>query len=118
MLEQARELEAILKRRAVNIDEDDGDDNFAGEFWKFIDLDELESWRIKLNPMTASTHFVHRFKNMPTFFPISHDKLIREVLFKNGSTVLVHCETRGDELYIFTICVEYSKSPFYLRRFL
>jgi hypothetical protein len=113
-----RRLEAILKRKVVNIDKDDGDDNSADKFWEFIDLDKLESWSIKIDPMTTFTHFVHKLKNVSTFFPISHDELVREVLFKNGSTVLVHCEMRGDKPYKFTIYVEYSKSPFHLPTFL
>jgi hypothetical protein len=40
------------------------------------------------------------------------------VLFENGSIVLVHCEIRGDVLYMFTLCVKYFKSPFHLLTFL
>jgi hypothetical protein len=107
-----------LKGRAVSIEEDDGDDNSNCEFWEFIDPDELESLIKKMYSMTSSTHFVHKFRNIPTFFPIFYDELVKKVLINGGSTVLIHCETRGDEPYMFTICIEYSKSPFHLPTFL
>ena len=118
MLEQVRRPEALLKRKVVNIDKDNRDDNFVDKFWEFINVDKLELWSIKIDPMTTLTHFVHKFKNVSIFFPISYDKFIREVLFKNGSTILVHYEMRADKPYKFTIYVEYSKSPFHLPTFL
>jgi hypothetical protein len=78
MLEQVKKLEAILKRRAINLDKDNGDDNSASKFWEFIKPDELELWSIKLDPMTTLTHFVQKFKNMPAFFLISHDELVKK----------------------------------------
>ena len=63
-------------------------------------------------------HFVHKFKNSPVFLPISHDELIKDVLYERPRIVLVHCMTINEDPYMFTICIEYSKSPFDLTVFL
>jgi hypothetical protein len=64
--------------------------------------------------MTTSTHFVHKFKNSTVFLFILYNELIREVLCKSGGKVLIHCETRADKPYLFTLCIEYNKSTFHL----
>jgi hypothetical protein len=38
MTEQVRRLQAFFKRKEVNLDKNDGDDNSFGEYWKFINL--------------------------------------------------------------------------------
>jgi hypothetical protein len=114
MVEQVRRLEAIFKRRVGNINDDDGDDNSFGEYWEFIEPDKVESWSIKLNPMTASIYFIHKFKNPIVFLSILYDELVKEVLFENCGIILILCETRANEPYIFILCVEYCKSPFHL----
>ena len=71
-----------------------------------------------LNPITGWIHFVHKFKNSPVFLPILHDERIKDVLFEKPDTELVHCMTIDEDPYMFTICIEYSKSPFDLIEFL
>jgi hypothetical protein len=43
-----------------------------------------------------------------------HDELVKKVLLKNDGTIFIHCETRAKEPYMFTLCIEYYKSPFHL----
>ena len=68
--------------------------------------------------MTWWTHFVHKFKNSTAFLPISHNKRIKDIFFERLGIVLVHYMTTYEKAYMFTICVEYSKSPFDLTVFL
>lgn len=42
-MEQVRRLEAIHKRKVINLDEGDGNDNSFGKYWEYIELDEFES---------------------------------------------------------------------------
>jgi hypothetical protein len=118
MAEQIRRLEAFFKRRPNTPDEDGGDDNTYGEYWEFQDPDEVEKWSMVLDPMTGWAHFVHKFKTSPVFLPISNEEQIKDVLHEKPDTVLVHCVTIAEEPYMFTICIDYSKSPFDLPEFL
>ena len=68
--------------------------------------------------MTGWAHFVHKFKNSPVFLPILLNKHIKDVFFERPDIVLVYCVTIDEEPYMFTICIEYSKSPFDLTEFL
>jgi hypothetical protein len=68
--------------------------------------------------MIGRSHFVHKFKNSTVFLPISYNERAKDVLFERPGTVLIHCVTTTEEPYMFTICVEYSKSPFDLIVFL
>jgi hypothetical protein len=43
MVEQVRRLKALFKHWKVNPDKDDGDDNSYGEYWEFIESNELEA---------------------------------------------------------------------------
>jgi hypothetical protein len=105
-MEQVKRLEAFFKWRVVSIDEDNGDDNTFGKYWEFIDPDKLECWSIKLDLVTTSTHFVHKFKNSTIFLTISHNELLTEMLCKSSGNILIHYETRADEPYLFILCVE------------
>ena len=78
----------------------------------------MEKWSIALNPVTRWAHLIHKFKNSPVFLPILHNKHIKDVFFEHLDTVLVHCMTIDEEPYMFTICIEYSESPFDLTEFL
>jgi hypothetical protein len=118
MDEQIQKLEAIFKRRENCPDEDDGDDNTFGEYWEFQEPDQVEFWSQELDPMIGRSHFVHKFKNSTVFLPISYNERAKDVLFERPGTVLIHCVTTTEEPYMFTICVEYSKSPFDLIVFL
>ena len=68
--------------------------------------------------MMGWAHFVHKFKTSSVFLPVSHNKHIKDVFFERPDIVLVHCMTIDEEPYMFTICIEYSKSPFDLTKFL
>ena len=68
--------------------------------------------------MTGWLHFVHKFKNSTMFLPISYNDRVKDVLFERPGIVLIHCVTTNEEPYMYTICVEYSKSPFNLTVFL
>ena len=68
--------------------------------------------------MTGWVHFIYKFKSSPVFLPILHDEQIKDVLFEKPDIVLVHCVTIDEEPYMFTICIEHSKSPFDLTEFL
>ena len=50
--------------------------------------------------------------------PISYTEHVKDVLFEHLGIVLVHCMMTSEEPYMFTICIEYSKSPFDLTIFL
>jgi hypothetical protein len=63
--------------------------------------------------VTDWTQFIHKFKNSPIILPISHEEKTKDVLFKKGGILLIHCETTGAKEYIFTICVEYAKAAFH-----
>ena len=63
-------------------------------------------------------HFVHKFKSSPVFLPISHDERIKDILYERPRIVLVHCVTIKEDPYMFTIYIEYNKSPFDLTVFL
>ena len=89
-----------------------------GEYWEFQEPDEVEKWSIAPNPMMRWAHFVHKFKSSPVFLPISHDECIKDVFFEKLDSVLVHCVTINEDLYMFTICIEYNKSLFDLTKFL
>jgi hypothetical protein len=81
---------------------------------EFIRPDDVESWSLELLPMTANTHFVHKFKNSPTFLPISYEERIQEILYGGDGRVDIYCKTTGVEPYLFTICVNYAKAQFQL----
>ena len=68
--------------------------------------------------MTGWVHFVHKFKSSLVFLPISYDERIKDVLFERPGIVHVHCVTINEEPYMFTIYIEYNKSPFDLTVFL
>ena len=72
----------------------------------------VEFWSIELDPMIGWLHFVHKFKNSTMFLLISHNEHVKDVFFKRPKTVLVHCVMIDEEPCMFTICIEYSKSPF------
>ena len=118
MDEQVRKLEAIFKQRKNSQDEDDGDNNSFGEYWKFQEPNKVEYWSIELDRMTSRTYFVHKFKNSTVPFPISNNEYVKDVLFEKGGTILIHCMTIIDDLYMFTICVDYSIYLFDLPIFL
>jgi hypothetical protein len=52
------------------------------------------------------------------FLPISYNERAKDVLFERPGTMLIHCVTTTEEPYMFTICVEYCRSPFDLTVFL
>jgi hypothetical protein len=118
MDEQVKKLEAFFKRRESTQDNDDGDDNTFGKYWEFQDPNEVELWSIELDPMTGRSHFVHKFRNSTMFLPISYNESVKDVLPEGGKIVLIHCVTTTEDQYMFTICVDYSKSPFDLTVFL
>ena len=68
--------------------------------------------------MTRWPPFVHKFKNSTKFLPILYDERVKDVLFEGPGTMLVYYVTTDEELYMFTIYVEYSKSPCDLTIFL
>ena len=68
--------------------------------------------------MIGRLHFVHKFKNSIVFLPISYTKRVKNILFERPGIVLVHCMMTTEEPYMFTIYIEYSKSPFDLIVFL
>jgi hypothetical protein len=68
--------------------------------------------------MTGRSFFVHKFKNSSVFLPISYNEHAKDVFFERPWTVLVHCMTTTDEPYMFTIYMDYNKSPFDLTVFL
>ena len=67
--------------------------------------------------MMGWAHIVHKFKNSPVFLPKSHDEHIKDVLFECPRIVLIPYVMIDEEPYMFTICIEYSKSPFDLTVF-
>jgi hypothetical protein len=73
MSEQVQNLEAIFKRRDVNADIDNGDDNSFGEHWELINPDDLEYWSLELIPMTDRTYFVHKFRDSAAELPILYE---------------------------------------------
>jgi hypothetical protein len=83
-----------------------------------INLDDLEYWSLKLIPMTDRTHLVHKFRNSTAVLPISYEEKVKDVLSNNRGILLVHCETTGEEAYMFTICLEYARAKFHLPTFL
>ena len=118
MDEQVQKLKAIFKPRKNSQDEDNGDNNTFGEYQEFQELDKVEFLNIELDPMTRRSHFVYKFKNSSVFFPISYNKSVKDVFFEHGGIILIHCVTNIEDLYIFTICLDYNKSPFDLTIFL
>jgi hypothetical protein len=113
-----RNLETFFKRKMPNPEEDGSDDNSGGEYWEFIDPDEVEFWSLELIPMSDSTHFMPKLKISPIFLPILNDEKIREVLYENPGRVNILCETTTLERYVFTISIDYAKAPFHLTHFL
>jgi hypothetical protein len=79
MDKQIPRLEAFFKRLVVDKDNNNGDDNSSGEYWEFIRPDDVLSWSLELLPMTANTYFVHKFKNSPTFLPISYEERLKGI---------------------------------------
>jgi hypothetical protein len=57
MTEQMQKLEAFFQRKVVETNDDDGDDNSTGEYWDFIEHDEVEFWILELLLMTEWMHF-------------------------------------------------------------
>jgi hypothetical protein len=118
MDEQVKKLEAFFKLRDNTQDEDDGDDNTFGKYWEFQEPDKVELWSIELDPMMGRSYFVHKFKNSSVFLPISYNECVKGVLSESGRIVLTLCVTTTEDQYMFTICLDYSKSPFDLTVFL
>ena len=67
--------------------------------------------------MTGRLHFVYKFKNSLVFLPISYNEQVKDVIFESRGIVLKHCVTTTKDQHMFTICVDYSKSPFDLTIF-
>jgi hypothetical protein len=105
---QVKRLEAFFKQKAMNLDDDDGDDKSFGKWWEFIDPSDVEYLNIELDPMTRWTHFVHKFKNAPVALPILYKECVKVVLLEKGGTLYILCETMVDKPYMFTFCVEYN----------
>jgi hypothetical protein len=116
--EQMQKLEAIFKCRENSQDEDDGNENTFGEYWEFQEPDEVEFWSIELDPKTGRSHFVYKFKNSSVFLPTSYNECVKDVFFERGGIILIHCMTTTEDPYMFTICLDYNKSPFDLTVFL
>ena len=68
--------------------------------------------------MIGRSHFVHKFKNLMMFLPILHNECVKDILFEHPGIVLVHYMATTKEPYMFTIYIEYKKSPFDLIVFL
>jgi hypothetical protein len=60
------------------------------------------------------THFVHKFKNSSIALPISHEEKVKDVFFKSGGIINIHCKTIEEDPSMFTICMEYIKATFHL----
>ena len=118
MAKQVQKLEAFFKRRENSPNKDDGDDNTFGEYWEFEEPDQVELWSLELDPMTKRLHFIHKFKNLTVFLPISYIERVKDIFFECLGTMLIHRVRTIEEPYMFTICVDYSKSPFNLTIFL
>ena len=78
----------------------------------------MELWSIELDPMTGRSHFVHKFKNPSVFLFFTYNEQVKDVLFESGGIVFIHCMTTTEDQYMFTICLDYNKSPFDLTVFL
>ena len=52
MTDQIECLQLFFKRKDVELSDNDGDNNSNGEYWEFIDLDQVELWSIALVSMT------------------------------------------------------------------
>jgi hypothetical protein len=114
MTEQMKRLEIFFRQKDVNFDKDDCNDNSFGEYWEFINPEDVEDWSIELVPMMDYTYFVHKFKNLPIALPISHEEKVKEVLSYSKGILLIHYKTIGPKEYMFTMCVEYIKASFYM----
>jgi hypothetical protein len=68
--------------------------------------------------MTGMIHFVYKFKSSSVFLPISYNECVKDVLSERGGIILIHCVTTTEELYMFTIYVDYNICPFDLPVFL
>ena len=68
--------------------------------------------------MTGRTHIVYKFKNSTVPLLISYNEHVKDVVFEKRGIVFIHCMTMTNNLYIFTICVDYSICPFHLQIFL
>lgn len=117
--DQISRLELYFKRIDRPQCEDDyvGDDTFFGDFWEPLEPELLEQWSIGLVPMTEYVHFVHMFKNSPDFICLSADKKIKDVQYTDGR-VHISCKITTEPYYMYTICLDYSKSKFNLQYFL
>jgi hypothetical protein len=67
-------VEALFKWKVVNLEEEDGDNNSFGEYWVFINLDNIEYCNIELIPMMDMMYFVYKFKNLVVALLILHEE--------------------------------------------
>ena len=111
-MEVTRKLKTFFKHKDANLDEDDGDDNLGGEYWEFIDLDDVECWSLEFILMSNWVHFVQKFKNLLAFLSISHEEKVREVRYESRKRINIHYMTTTDEPCLFTISIDYEKAPF------
>ena len=68
--------------------------------------------------MTGRIHFVYKFNSSSVFFPISYNERVKDVLSERGGIILIHYVTTTEELYMFTIYVDYNICLFDLLIFL
>jgi hypothetical protein len=47
MTEQVKSLEAFFKKKVVNLDKEDCDNNSFGEYWEVINLNNIEYWNLQ-----------------------------------------------------------------------
>jgi hypothetical protein len=64
---------------------------------EFNGLDDIKCWSLELLPMTAWMRFVHKFKNLLAFLPISYEERMKEVFFESGGRINIHCKTMGSK---------------------
>ena len=117
MEEHRAKLNAIFKTKVVQAD-DQEDDNTAGEYWEFQNPDHVDYWSLALVPLTDKIHFVHKFRNAPTFLQISPDERVTDIRMGEAGVVEICCVTTGANPYMFTICVDISVCPFRITEFL
>ena len=61
MVEQIECLQLFMKKKDVDLSDDDGDNNSNSKYWEFIDSNQVQSWNIALVSMTDFIHFKAKF---------------------------------------------------------
>ena len=106
MVDNIKLMQALFKKKKVELSKNDGDNNLNKEYLEFIDLDQVESWSIALVSMTNNVKFISKFFNTSEALPIFADEYTKNVMHYEDNLLHIHCKTIDQDPYSFRIAID------------